>query len=251
VRSVLAPREVRALSRTKGPIRPSRTARWGASALLLLAGCGRDAIDLIVPAQGTLGADAAMAGDALSAPDSASTQDQGNVGVVETCSSDSECTGSSGVCAREQGRCVECTEHFHCPQFAPYCNVAKNQCVLCLDSSSCQQGAACDPVLFGCLPACRSEADCFDPVPICDEGRGTCIQCQTDQHCEELQFVTGVAGTTCYDGICGECATDADCPSTSEPRCQRTFRCVECVEPRDCDPGFQCDFRRGRCYSTG
>ena len=250
MRSVLAPREVRALSRTKSLIRPSRRARCVALALLVLVGCGRDAIDLIVPPTESFGADAAMAPDAAEPPDSQSTPDQGNVSVVEPCTSDSECSGSDGVCDREQGRCVECTEHFHCPQWAPYCNVAKNQCVMCVDSSDCQQqGTACDPVLFACLPACRSDGECFDPLPVCDEGRGTCIQCQTNQHCEELQFVTGVAGTTCYDGICGECATDADCPS-SEPRCQ-TFRCVECVESRDCDPGFQCDFRRGRCYATG
>lgn len=82
---------------------------------------------------------------------------------------------------------------------------------------------------------CRSAADCaFDPAgPLCDTGRGVCVECLGDGHCDE--------GERCRQGVCeGGCKGDADCPGAT-PRCRvETGACVACLGDGDCGEGEAC-----------
>jgi Cys-rich repeat protein len=113
--------------------------------------------------------------------------------------------------------------------------------VVCLVGQDCIDGVCVDrPGEGGSgggggTGGCRSAADCaFDPAgPLCDPGRGACVECLEDANCPE--------GETCRNGTCaGGCTGDAECPAET-PWCRlATGVCVECLGPEHCDAGEDC-----------
>src|SRR5689334_11773915 len=70
--------------------------------------------------------------------------------------------------------------------------------------------------------ACRSNAGCAYPSPVCDTVTATCVQCLTFADCAEKP------GTVCSMGKCG-------CPTPTDAYCDTAAKCVDMTSsPTDC-----------------
>jgi hypothetical protein len=88
------------------------------------------------------------------------------------------------------------------------------------------------------------DGGCEEPMPLCDEGRGACVECLVEGDCE---FVEGKPGCDVSDGACVECLTNAHC---EEGVCDASAnKCVECLSNDDCTETSArvCDPETHRC----
>ena len=98
---------------------------------------------------------------------------------------------------------------------------AHGTCVECLQDGDC----AADQVCYGhaCTFACSSDADCAEPLPVCDPHTGACVTCLAKDDCP--------LGHLCQGGVC-------------VPGCESTR---DCPEGQECQAG-QC---QGQCVPSG
>ena len=98
----------------------------------------------------------------------------------------------------------------------------------------------CDPVSGTCGEGCLQDNDC-PPAdvgpPFCDVSTGNCIACYTAADCS-------YANPGCYQGQCGLCGQDNDCPAGLA--CSAWGKCF-CAGPTDCPAGMTCDLASGLC----
>ena len=71
-------------------------------------------------------------------------------------------------------------------------------CAPCERDTDCSERDVCDPLSGRCLRGCGDNDDCPDWRPLCDDGRGVCVDCFRDSHCERSQ--------SCVLGFCVDCA---------------------------------------------
>jgi len=162
-------------------------------------------------------------------------------GVCSSCPS----TGCTiGTC--QNYKCVECTDDNYCltnKPTKPHCEkkFEGNLCQECYQNSHCisPSKSLCSSNTCG---ICGSDPDCshLTATPYCI-GSG-CVQCTQDSHCPSTGTPYCV-GNTCQDcstgicssrfsssnptklaceissGVCVECNSDGDCPSTGTPYC--------------------------------
>ncbi len=129
------------------------------------------------------------------------------------CSTDKDCSGSTGRCDGERGLCVACLTGADCASdercvagdclpsdscqnsrdcaTGMVCSSAKI-CVECAADADCEEGMSC--VGNACRDACTSDRACVAMGLLCDRNRGTCVDCLEDEDC----------GTSlgCIDGVC-------------------------------------------------
>lgn len=211
-----------------------------------------------------------------------------NAGVTQvgkSCATMPECGSAIGTCLAptvsptgtrlwEGGYCTQGCEAGQpaCPAGA-VCLPSTSGARLCIAScrvglADCRPGYACDSVSQSsgnagvCIPLCRVEADCVDPVVngqvvdydcrLCD---GRCVpkqtpgvgvgtictqdaQCGFGQSCRQAdrRFVTKQCTQSCARG-CGTCPAGAACvpDDRGELFCLKT-----CSGPRSCGPGLRC-----------
>lgn len=74
-------------------------------------------------------------------------------------------------------------------------------------------------------------------TPVCDEGRGVCVECAGDGDCERARAF----GPECQPGGICACTTDADCEGNSNgPRCHEVVWACTCIDDGDCGEGGDC-----------
>ncbi len=229
---------------------------------------------------------------------------EGGRDVCRPCATDQECDGHEqgnrcvdGRCTSCGGRDANCTGHFagnvcegnDCSPCddgdgntcdgnpaGEYCNVVvdPDRCAFCRDFNIADQTrVACDPA---------------SPAPVCDEGAGTCTQCQGDFECAALNVAdreicddgnchrcdpddnrgcvqNAGTGPICRpvpnDGdntFCDDCASDDECVGHPAGNLCVEGRCTPCANDSEClrDPshpiGNVClDGRCGRCDDAG
>jgi len=144
---------------------------------------------------------------------------------VPRCDAGGACNGAAPVCDEQTGLCRACSSDDDCPDGAPRClgsgacaeclvaddctdrsgsNEGEDEgdrrlcssagrCVECLDDGHCDDvGETCSTVLGECARPCSAPADCNDgDAPICDLNVGYCVECRTDQECEEDELCRG------------------------------------------------------------
>jgi hypothetical protein len=142
------------------------------------------------------------------------------------CEDASDCGMGTPACVA--GRCVQCDDMTDCSAVAmrPFCS-ARNTCVACLDASGCTSVTAsrCNTDTNTCT-ACVADTDCMHlaATPVCDETRGTCVQCTGDTEAARC------GGNSCRrsDGVC-----------TTTPRGSRDV-CDACEADSECVSGQKC-----------
>jgi hypothetical protein len=182
----------------------------------------------------------------------------------ETCQSEicvpgtTTCTGDD-VCDESTDTCVECLNNAHCDD-GQFCNGAET-CVAnaCVDGTyPCAPGEFCDEQGDGRCVECLDNGDCPNDSlwctgdPICDDGTcgfeetcpgeqcnetsRQCVECLTDDHCDNGDFCDGAEqciGDACYDGT-------APCGGPDEYCDESQDACVECLIDEHCGPGYAC-----------
>jgi hypothetical protein len=124
-------------------------------------------------------------------------------GACGRCAADADCAsgGAHGgpSCNPASGACFACTAEFGgaaptaCTQAAPHCNTATGACGKCTSNADCV----------------GSSAGAF-----CDPGTGACAKCDGDVDVSTTAYgCTDPGAPTCNatTGLCGACASDADC----------------------------------------
>ncbi len=107
---------------------------------------------------------------------------------------------------------------------APHCNQTRCGCL----SSPCSAGL-CDTTSGMCVE-CLGNTDC--PVGTCESH--VCTECTQDVDCMDP------AAPRCVANACVACTSDVDC-SAPVPFCYTMEnRCVQCLQPLDCDDGDSC-----------
>jgi hypothetical protein len=164
----------------------------------------------------------------------------GGAGFVGEYDCVTHCTNNGLRCHTNQQRCVECLRHEDCPGDL-YCDKNLNRCVNCIAGDGCPNGKECDwthQCLERCLTESHPERECRDATQTCNEDRNLCLTCRNHEDCEFSQ-----AGPYCLQGgaRCASCADDDHC-GREAPHCDPIeFRCVECVDSRDCYHPYLCD----------
>lgn len=187
----------------------------------------------------------------------------GTTAAGEACSSNSECAGSTSVCAQigfPGGYCTKrCTTTADCPNGTtcgrdptdPSAQICLNSCATAGSTTGCRTGYVCDKRLSldgtpQCIPGCTSPATCGEATTCtggfccgapgyaccggstCDGG-ATCVNgyCQADAG-------AGAIGAACNDGSAdctsGKCEVEIPQGTTGHPYCTTT----------DCWPGGYC-----------
>jgi hypothetical protein len=135
------------------------------------------------------------------------------------CTKQQDCGGTTTVCDATAHACVQCLQRSDCAGSTPQCDISAQTCVECLQSSDCG-----DPLKARCdaeaCKACTSDADCtrLTATPVCDEGRGACVECTADTEASQCgaKACKRATGTcTLVDRgartACGECEADSEC----------------------------------------
>ena len=114
-----------------------------------------------------------------------------------------------------------------CGGDTPVCDAALELCVECLGASDCKAPTrACDPVAHACVE-CVTAKDCTDSAkPFCDSAAGKCVMCSTQSDCSDP------AASTCSDGQCTACKTDAQCSNIDGKSVCDAGTCVECTSKK-------------------
>ncbi|HMJ11902.1 MAG TPA: hypothetical protein VK524_10840 [Polyangiaceae bacterium] len=147
------------------------------------------------------------------------------------CLADKDCSGATPACDVAEQECVGCTNSaLHCKGSKPLCDSAAQACVQCLSHDDCTDPTASRCNAGQCQPCIESaQCDHIDDRGVCDEssGIGQCVQCTGKQYeaCgvdtanTGRAFVCDSTSRTCSDqtagssGLCGQCVSDAECPS--------------------------------------
>jgi len=103
-------------------------------------------------------------------------------------------------------------------------------------------------------PPC--DGSCMGATPVCNVVSNSCVQCQTNTHCTELDPADGAAGgpgltpfCKANTNTCVECLKSADCGAPN-PFCDtETNTCVPCLSNADCTDAKapRCDTRTHTC----
>jgi hypothetical protein len=96
--------------------------------------------------------------------------------------------------------CVEDCEEDLCSSCEPSqiaCALDDFECTPCEADSECKEHRICDPLSGSCQRGCYDNDDCPDWRPLCDEGRGVCVDCFRDSHCDRA--------AQCVLGFCVDC----------------------------------------------
>ncbi len=101
--------------------------------------------------------------------------------------------GEGSLCTSncEEDLCASCEPS----QIA--CAADDFECTPCESDLECTERRACDPLSGSCQRACYDNDDCPDWRPLCDEGRGVCVDCFRDTHCDR--------SAQCVLGFCVDC----------------------------------------------
>jgi hypothetical protein len=211
--------------------------------------------------------------------------------VGRACMFDNECGSGVGRCIQQFKDMVTDTERWVGGYCSQTCEVGQPVCPsgsTCLPTSNgqrlcvqtcrvgladCRANYACDPVggMAGntgiCVPECKVEQDCLDPMTptgiidytcrVCD---GRCVPkqtagvaigtfCQTDQSCGvgqicrpvEPQFAQKQCTLTCGRG-CGNCPAGAVCVADARGE---LFCLKSCAGQNSCSPGQRCKSFQG------
>ena len=152
-----------------------------------------------------------------------------------------ECPAGSPLCNTTTLACVECIQDSHCGLAQPACD-AGGECRECTDDSYCTgTQSVCNLRERECQEPCATNNDCRDNTPFCVPESGRCVECETNQNCDNNE--------TCSDqGVCVECSTSTDCGG-EDPICRiEVGRCVECAAASDCPNSAPCvDFECVEC----
>ncbi|MBI2374143.1 MAG: hypothetical protein HYV07_09100 [Deltaproteobacteria bacterium] len=217
--------------------------------------------------------------DAGTTPRDATTTNNNNNNNNDTCTSDSNCSGSkpfcgasnacvacrgynegcpSGYVCNPSGRCGACATA-NCPSERPYCALDEfgtTICVQCVDDSACEAGFKpfCDQATNTCVE-CRDTNDCQDPTNACVELKACTEHVCHDTACQsDAQCVAACSLPICADGNCGECRTNADCAGART--CVLGFGnaklCSICANDMDCPSTHpKCEGLAGICCTEG
>lgn len=168
-----------------------------------------------------------------------------------------------------------------------YCNKATKTC-LSVDAGPVAVDAAVDAVVVDVAAVdavvdagppdgpgtCGVSADCAGDLPICDQARGKCVACLTDDQCKGSAAKAFCVANTCSGcrdrptgacrmrdaktpvcgpaGMCLECVVSSDCGETGRPICEAN-KCVACTADAQCvaksgaNPGVCMNHADGRC----
>ncbi len=157
------------------------------------------------------------------------------------------------------------------------------QIVACASDNDCGRNDVCHPVGKVCMNACRSTSDCMPTgldvcadlmlpggnqrkvcmcgsTTACQERLGANFRCNSpEQLCEPACTAPepDYCGTLFQppricDGnlqVCQRCASNADCPSSAQPHCDRDRGCMGCFDDSDCAgrAESQCNRATGAC----
>ncbi|MEY3015606.1 MAG: hypothetical protein RIT45_4341 [Pseudomonadota bacterium] len=189
-----------------------------AACLLLLAGCGQDAlVDSDTGDGATTTSDADLkdaesdtgAGDGVAAADQTgggadvpgtadAVEDTAGAGVGSDCKSDKDCIGFDLVCDKTAGQCVAC-----------------NGDVDCVAPDTCKAHVCVPPP-----KSCGSSKDCAELDQVCDKGAGFCVDCVGDDDC--------ASGLVCQSTVCV-----APLCKAGETRCKDNGTLEICSEAGD------------------
>jgi len=182
------------------------------------------------------------------------------------------CSGATPVCHEGLNACTECVTNVHCTNPAePYCT-AQGTCVACLNNAHCNDNLFCN----GTETCNTSTGVCVDgadptcnPGTFCSETFDTCVQCENDEDCNEIDGLfcngvetcnptthtcasgTAVACKTCVGGdFAGwACRTDTECQGPlmsgtctgATSFCDETYdRCQLCLTDVHCNDFNYC-----------
>lgn len=185
-----------------------------------------------------------------------------------TCSahSGSPCGASAPYCLEATDTCVSCTVASQCDD-ANVCTTdtcsPAGACVHTNNSESCDDGLYCNGADVCAGGECgHAGSPCSGTTAQCDEASDRCVQCLTDDQCNDGNVCTT---DTCSGGFCahhsnsvpcddglycngadtcagGSCSAHTWAPcSGAGPQCDETNdRCVECTTDAHCDDGNVC-----------
>lgn len=112
------------------------------------------------------------------------------------------------------------------------------------ESTTCQQNSSqpyCTPLDGSCVE-CLSDQTCENPsFPFCF--RNDCKQCMTSFDClgNRVKKICGSENQSCK-----ECIVDSDCQGKENKKCDPiTSTCVQCVDDGDCDVLYPCTLSDG------
>lgn len=104
------------------------------------------------------------------------------------------CSDPTLHCSNPLQRCVQCTDHAHCPEASPRCNRMDGTCVECLEDGDCRDNQWCNGEEscdnHRCVAGAPACAGTFHPT--CNESQDRC----------ECTLSSCPPGSTCTGGFC-------------------------------------------------
>jgi len=150
--------------------------------------------------------------------------------------------------ACESEACESCLETGSCAGATSLCHPRSGACVAGCDPGAgdepgnCPDGTRCDEARGICL-ACLTNDDCAAPTPACDPIGSSCVGCVGNDDCTPQAPVCDTDALACV-----QCVVDADCAASFEVCRESVGRCVECESDADCiarrEPGDDDDDER-------
>ena len=137
---------------------------------------------------------------------------------------------------------VICTGDEDCEELGQVCAGFRRVCVDCAETSDCDEGEVCERNTCEPRTVCDDSLDCPTTDLVCvGEGggpgpgsdQGLCLECATDADCEEEE--------SCADNSCVRgCASDKDCTPLGQLCDFESGSCVECLDASRCAEGEYC-----------
>ncbi len=132
--------------------------------------------------------------------------------------------------------CMECFADTDCKDAGkPIC--VFGSCAECGTPFECDAQKVCSQYDHTCASACGSDTDCKNGAAShCDPTAHFCAECTADAPCP----TQGGAISSCFNGRCVKCFTQAQCGGAT-PICDPSVgECVQCLANSQCGPGQAC-----------
>ena len=180
-------------------------------------------------------------------------------GAGASCTSGSDCGGTTPVCDELMGACVQCLFDTQCAHDAScndktclakqpcssslecvghgeltICDAMTSVCVECVEASDCIGTADC--IANECVPftGCSSSLQC-PPGQVCASAAGRCVECEAATDCP--------AGDECIANACETvtaCASDNQCTPLGKLCDKALGICVDCLGSDQCPDAYHC-----------